>query len=159
MNASDWLDPTAIATLVLAIVTVILASAVFRSIRENRRIRAEHRDSNRRRLAEVQHWINEIVTIKSECARMAGSPEEWRECEAKAGLAVATKEYIRMDAERIDSEFAAEVKLASNIDRLSSILEQHTGGSLSELAYQQEIEDLCTKSLTKISSIKAKLKL
>ena len=62
MVISEWNNPVVIATLILAGVTVFLAVAAFRSIRENRRIRAEDMKlaSTRRQTDEVQKWMIEV---------------------------------------------------------------------------------------------------
>jgi hypothetical protein len=159
MTADNWIN--LIAAILIGGGTLALALMTWKSIRQTRNIREEDRelDSKKRRLEEVQHWINEVVTIKSECASPVGSPPIWRERESKARIIVANKEYIRTEAEKLDSEFTTETKLVDNIKRLSFLLETHKGQSLSAPEHQQEIEDLCTESLIKISTIKARLKL
>ncbi len=64
MNISDWLDkilsdPVAIATLVLALVTAILAFAAFRSINEQRKDRIE--DRKERLLNEIIEWAEDVL--------------------------------------------------------------------------------------------------
>jgi hypothetical protein len=144
-----------------AAAALILAIAAFRSIKESRRTREQDRelDSWRRRLDEVQRWINEVVVVKSECSRGTGSNEEWRQRGVKARIVIAINEHIKIEAERIDNKFVSETKLVNNINRLSSLLEKHEVTQLSAPDYQQEIEELCTKSLAKISDVKARLKL
>jgi hypothetical protein len=140
--------------------TIALAIMTWRSIRQTRSIREEDRelDSKKRRLEEVQRWINEVASIKAECAKPTGSPEEWRQRGARARIAAANKEYIKIEAERLDSEFVTDVKLVTNVEELSTMLEKEVT-SLNAPNHQKKIEGLCTKSLTKISSIKAELRL
>lgn len=159
MSFGEWVNPVAIATLVLATVTICLAVAAFRSITENRRMRAEDRelDSKKRRLAEVQHWINEVLILKSESAGVPGTVADRRRRAAQARIIVSSKEYIKIEAERLDSEFKPKAKLKDQIDRLSYILEYTHPEELG--AKQAELENKCVEALKVISNIKAELKL
>jgi hypothetical protein len=159
MGSGEWANPVAIATLVLAAVTFCLVIAAFRSIRENRRMRSEDRDldSKKRRLAEVKHWINQVLILKSESAGVPGTVADRRQRATQARIIVSNKEYVMIEAERLDSEFKPQAKLKDQIDKLSHILE-HTHPE--ELGSKQgELENLCIEALKVISNIKAELKL
>lgn len=161
MSFGEWVNPVAIATLVLATVTVCLVVAAFRSITENRRMRAEDRelDSKKRRLAEVQHWINEVLKLKSESVIETDDPRERTRRKVQAEIISSSKKYIETEAQRLDSEFMPETKLKDQIGRLSYIVEHTSPRELSAKGIQQELEDKCIKSLAVISDLKAKLRL
>lgn len=147
-----------IATFVLAIMTALLAVAAFWSIRENRRMRAEDRelDSKRRCLDEVQHWINEVLRLKSESAIRTDDPGELARRKVQAKIVSSTKEYIETESQRLDSEFMPKTKLKDQIGRLLFILEHE---DLSADRIQHELEEKCSDVLKTVSNIKAKLKL
>lgn len=159
MSFGEWVNPVAIATLVLATVTVCLVVAAFLSIAENRRMRAEDRelDSKKRRLAEVQHWINEVLILKSESGGVPGTVADRRRRAAQARIIVSNKEYVMIEAEQLDFEFKPQAKLKDQIGRLSHILKYTNPEELG--AKQDELENKCVEALKVISNIKAKLKL
>lgn len=161
MSLGEWINPVAIATFVLAIVTAVLAFAAFRSITENRRMRAEDREleSKRRRLDEVQHWINEVLRIKAESASETDDPSALAERREEVRLVLSNKEYIKLEAGRLDFEFIGDFKLRDHIGRLSHILEYTTARNLSLREVQQELETKCVEVLAAIASIRAMLKL
>jgi len=141
---------------------VILAIAAFRSIREGRRIREVEKelDSKRRRLKEVQDWINDVITVKSECAtRVMGDTLERARIGAEVRVILSKKEYIEMEAQRLDSESAEEIKLVNKIGRMSFILEHQNVAQIGDRENQQELENETTEALTVISKLKTILKL
>jgi hypothetical protein len=154
----EWINPLVIATFVLAIATGFMVLIAFRSIRENRRMRAEDRelDSKRRRLDEVQHWINEVLRLKSESVIRTDDPGELARRKVQAKIISSTKEYIETESQRLDSEFMLKTKLKDQIGRLSFILERE---DLSADGIQHELEEKCSDVLKTVSNIKAKLKL
>ncbi|MFH1031942.1 MAG: hypothetical protein V1767_05225 [Chloroflexota bacterium] len=58
MDISFWSDPVAIATLVLALVTAVLAGASFWTIRQNYNFRKK--DNKQRLLDEIKEWALDI---------------------------------------------------------------------------------------------------
>jgi len=139
--------------------TILLAFATFQLIRENRRIREEEkeRESWRRRLEELQHWIEDVLRLES---KYPGAPLEtavdsfWHKTDARVLL--SNKEYIINEAKLFDSEFTTQPKLTDQIARLSHILEYE---DLGVETVKRELQEKCIYVLEAISNLRIKLKL
>lgn len=161
MVISEWNNPVVIATLILAGVTVFLAVASFRSIRENRRIRAEDMKlaSTRRQTDEVQKWIIEVLSLKAEAGGAPGENFERRQRAKVSRTLASSAEYVKVQADIIDHEFSTQTKLKDIVARLEYILETTDPENLGAEKIQNELEEKCIRVLKAISDIKIKLQL
>lgn len=170
---------TALATTGLVLVTVFLVFTNAMLIRQNRQLAEQsritmeqerERDSKRRRLDEVQHWLKDAVGSEITWAL----PAEGVNASILAhftqlnGL-VANTTYVALEARRLDADLASlpnlagryDIKMADIISRLSYIFEQHVRESdmYPEAMIRKEIRDRCTLALTMISDLRAELRL
>ena len=163
MNWCEWLNPIAIATLVLAIVTAILAIAAFQSIKDTRRMRAEDRESvsKGRRVDDVQSWINEVVKLRAESFIPFDEHDtvEMKRRASELFRILDNSRWVKIEAMRLDLEVKGEIKLLDKVNRLLFILENTAPKDLGDLPMQVQgdIEKECTEALEHISAIKAKL--
>ena len=111
----------------------------------------------RRRLGEVQHWLNEVLSFKSEYTG-AATPEDVNQRTAEARLLLSNKEYLIKEAARLDSEYAGEPKLIHHILNLSYILENEPEALHLERV-KIDFETRCIEALKRISEIQARLRL
>jgi hypothetical protein len=154
--------------------TLFLGVATFRlvttTVKENSLER--ERESKKRRLDEVQHWIEGAAGIRS---KYEGPPSEetmfqrWNHLEAL----LAVKTYVVLEAKRLDLELTTlsnlrnkyEDRLENLIERLCELfVEKHNnvptiGSASRDAAVDKEIIDKCTKALTMISDLRAELAL
>ena len=169
MDIPSWLDkflsePVAIATLVLALVTAILAVAAFKSIRENRRIRKEDRESEfkAKALNNIERWIKEALEVKSEYIRVPRfevvDSELLRRVEIKRDVLVSQNEYITMQAKLFDSEFTSQINLTSKIGRLAFLLES-IEKMMESPSDKLDFDRKSTEALKAVFEIRAKEKL
>ncbi len=152
----NWVAISALATLILAFIASL-------SIRETRRIREEDRglDSKRRRVDDVQNWINEVVKLRAESFIPF---DEFDTVEVKRRASelfriLANSRWVKIEAIRLDLEVKGEIKLLDKVNRLLFILENTTPKDLGDLPMQVQvdIEKECTEALEHISAIKTKL--
>ena len=150
---------TAIGTIILAISTMVLALISLKSIRQTRddNKKREEREHWKRRLDEVQAWVNEVLRLKADCANRSNTTDMWRGISSKANNIIANSTYVKLEASKIDSEFQTKTSLVNSIEMLSGILNVRVISTLSGDAPQKDIEELSEKSLTKISEMREKL--
>lgn len=154
MGLGEWVNPVAIAIFVLAVATVALIIASFRSIKENRLLRTKEQETtfHRCRITEVQRWITDVLTLLDKSVRALGNPAHERQ---RAAL-LANRVYVKLEVQRLDSEFSVQPRLADQIGRPFFILEHENLGSAS---ISDELETKCMEALEAISEPKAKLRL
>jgi len=154
--------------------TLFLGAATFglvtTTVKENNTER--ERESKRRRLDEVQHWIEGAAGFRSkyEGRTLENSLfQRWEHLEAL----LAGKAYIILEAKRLDLELASlsnlknkyEDRLENLVDRLSELfVEQHNhspalGPVAEDFKIDKEIVDKCKQALTMISDLRAELNL
>lgn len=131
-------------------------------IAENRRIRYEDRelDSKRRRLDEVQQWINEVLKLKARNeVLLRGGAEDSSQIKTEARIMVSNKEYIQNEAKLLDSEFKPTADFENSIKRLIYIIQFELPKGFKNKSMNLELEGHCSKVLKHISIIKDALKL
>jgi len=70
---------------------------------------------------------------------------------------VADAAYAKMEAQRLDTEFGIQPRLADHVGRLTFILEQTHPDSLGADKIQHEVLEKCVEALKAISNLKAQL--
>ena len=95
MDTYGWNNPIVLATLILALVTALLAIAAFRSIRDNRRIRLEdrHLDNRRRLLDELQNWAKESIKFSTLYKKQLLPEDQYRSL-AELNVLISMKDSI-----------------------------------------------------------------
>ncbi len=132
-------------------------------VEENRRSREEDResDSKRRRVDDVQNWINEVFKLRAESFIPFDEFDtvEMKRRASELFRILANSRWVKIEAMRLDLEVKGEIKLLDKVNRLLFILENTAPKDLGDLPMQVkvDIEKECTEALEHISAIKAKL--
>ena len=142
---------------------LVLAYMAYISITENRRVRAEDKKSDykRRRVDDVQNWINEVFKLRAESFIPFDEFDtvEMKRRASELFRILANSRWVKIEAMRLDLEVKGEIKLLDKVNRLLFILENTAPKDLGDLPMQvqMDIEKECTEALEHISAIKAKL--
>ena len=142
---------------------LVLAYMAYISIAENRRIRAEDKesDSRSRRVNDVQNWVNEVFKLRAESFIPFDEFDtvEMKRRASELFRILENSRWVKIEAMRLDLEVKGEIKLLDKVNRLLFILENTAPKDLGDLQMQVQvdIEKECTEALEHISAIKAKL--
>jgi len=191
MIGTNWLEHTlgitwfpeaivAYGTLLLAVATFLLGQTTknenSKLITENKRLSEENqknreqdkeRESKRRRLDEVQHWVEKTIMIRHEFDQQSGSVNLFSSRE-KIDEALSRSEYIKLEAKLLDKDIADVPKfngkyketLEGIINKVAWFLISHRlQVNVSTTQYSEELRLPCIKAFEIISDLRAELKL
>lgn len=148
MNLHDWLNPVAISTLVLAIVTAVLAVAAFLSIRKTVHIHRESIQENRRSrvLDRIRSWATDshrLLTATALSGRGLTLKQKLGRVRQNIQVVLVDGLAALADAQAIGGDLLAKTgKAVVSIRQFAEVVEQYPDMPTFEAALKEVSENL-----------------